>query len=123
MLAVIKEPHTEIALTGEGAKAALAWLARKFDIKVVSPEAAESDMVDVEDTEFWTEMNRNRVGNLLEGARLKAGMSQKQVAEAVGIKQNMVSDYENGRRRLTRKMAVRVAEILKVKPERFFKRN
>jgi len=66
-------------------------------------------------------MNRNRIGNLLEAARLKAGLSQKQVADAVGIRQNMVSNYENGRRRLTRSMARRLADVLKVTPERFFK--
>jgi hypothetical protein len=35
-----------------------------------------------------------------------------------GIKQNMISDYEKGRRRLTKKMASRFADILKVKSSR-----
>ena len=122
MLAVVKAPHTEISLTGQGAQAVLTWLSKKFNVKVVSPDMTENETVDIEDTEFWTEMNRNRVGNLLEAARLKAGLSQEQLADAVKIRQNMVSEYENGRRRLTRRMARRIAEVLKVKPERFFKR-
>lgn len=50
--------------------------------------------VPVEETEFWQEMEKNRVGKLLAGARLKAGLTQAQVAERVGVRQNMISDYE-----------------------------
>jgi transcriptional regulator with XRE-family HTH domain len=64
-------------------------------------------------------MELNRAGNLLEAARLKAELSQKQLAEAVGIRQNMVSEFETGRRKVTKSMAGRLAEVLKVKAERF----
>jgi transcriptional regulator with XRE-family HTH domain len=63
-------------------------------------------------------MQSNRIGNLLEASRIKAGMTQKQVAEAVGIKQNMISNYESGKRRLSRKMAERFSSVLGVKAER-----
>lgn len=72
----------------------------------------------IEDTDFYREMEVNRSGNLLEAARLKAGLSQAQLTEAVGIRQTMVSEYENGRRRITEKMAQRFAEVLKIKVER-----
>ena len=61
--------------------------------------AREEDSVAIEDTDFWEEMQTDRVGNLLAAARLKAGLTQKQLAGKAGIKQNMVSDYEKGRRR------------------------
>ena len=32
------------------------------------------ESVPVEETDFWMEMEKNRVGNLLAGARLKAGL-------------------------------------------------
>jgi transcriptional regulator with XRE-family HTH domain len=54
----------------------------------------------------------------LEAARLKAELSQKQLAKAVGIRQTMVSEFENGRRKITKNMAGRFAKELKIKPER-----
>jgi len=118
MLAVVQKPHIEIAINGEGAKEALEWLARKFRVHVVSGKES-ADTVRIEDTDFYRKMEINRAGNLLEGARLKAGMSQKQLADAVGIRQTMVSEYENGRRRITKNMAKRFEAVLKVKSERF----
>jgi len=63
-------------------------------------------------------MDKNRVGNLLAGARLKAGLSQAQLADRLGIRQNMVSDYERGRRTYSDAMAKRLSKTLKVKEER-----
>jgi len=118
MLAVVKKPHIEIAINGEGAKEAINWLKRKFKLVVVEDSSVSEESVSIEKTDFWKEMQENRVGNLLHASRLKAGLSQKQLAEAVGIKQNMISDYEKGKRRLTKRMASRVAKILKVKTTR-----
>jgi ribosome-binding protein aMBF1 (putative translation factor) len=117
MLAVVQKPHIEISINGEGAKEALEWIARKFIVHVVSGKEA-SDTISIEDTDFYREMEVNRAGNLLEGARLKSGISQKQLADAIGIRQTMVSEFENGRRKITAKMAKRLAGALKIKPER-----
>jgi len=43
----------------------------------------------------------NRIGNLPSGARFNAKLSQAQLAAKLGIRQNMVSDYERGKRRLS----------------------
>ena len=61
--------------------------------------------VSIESTEYWKEMEKNRIGNLLAGARLKAGLTQAQLADQLGIRQNMVSDYERGRRTYSDAMA------------------
>ena len=42
-------------------------------------------------------------------------MTQAQLAEKLGIRQNMISDYERGKRRLSPSMAKRIAKILKIK--------
>jgi len=59
-------------------------------------------------------MNKNRAGNLLAGARLKAELTQAELAEKAGIRQNMVSEYENGKRALTQAMAERFSGVLGV---------
>jgi ribosome-binding protein aMBF1 (putative translation factor) len=118
MLAVVKKPHIEISINGNGAKEAISWLRKKFKLIVISEEASSENSVNIEDTDFWKEMQENRVGNLLEAARLKADLSQKQLAKKIDIKQNMVSDYENGKRRLTKQMASRIAQALNIKSAR-----
>jgi len=60
----------------------------------------------------------NRVGNLLAGARLKAGLTQEQLSGKLGIRQNMVSDYERGRRALSPEMARRFSSVLKFQEAR-----
>jgi ribosome-binding protein aMBF1 (putative translation factor) len=85
------------------------------DVQVIS---GDDKKVTIEETDFYREMEVNRQGNLLEAARLKAGLSQKQLAEAMGIRQTMISEYENGRRRISPGMAGRFAKELKVKPAR-----
>jgi hypothetical protein len=80
----VKVPHIEISLNGEGANEALEWLSRKFKVTVITSENEEAP-IPIEETDFWKEMQSNRVGNLLEATRIKLGMTQKQAAESVGI--------------------------------------
>lgn len=67
-----------------------------------------NDFISIESTEFPKEMERNRVGNVLAAARLKAGMTQAELAGRIGIRQNMISDYERGRRTYSEAMARRL---------------
>jgi transcriptional regulator with XRE-family HTH domain len=53
----------------------------------------------------------------LVGARIKAGLTQAQLADRLGIRQNMVSDYERGRRTYSDAMARRISQTLQVKEE------
>ena len=121
MLAVVKKPHIEMALNGESPAELLAWIRKKFEVVILSPR--KGDSLPIEDTDFWRDMNRNRAGNLLAGARVKAEMTQAEVAEKAGIRQNMVSEYESGKRPMTRNMAKRFGEVLKVDLVRLVERS
>ena len=68
-----------------------------------------------EDTEFWKDMEKNRIGNLLAGSRLKAGLTHAELAGKLNIRQNMVGDYERGRRSLSPTMVRRAGKVLKIK--------
>ena len=116
MLALVKKPRIEISLQGEKVDELIEWISKKFEVSILTSENSES--VAIEETDFWKEMQSNRVGNLLSAARLKANMSQSQLAEKLGIRQNMISDYERGKRRLSSAMAKRIAKILKIKVDR-----
>jgi len=93
------------------------WLRKKYEVTVLAAEEDEA-AIPIEGTEFWKEMEKNRVGNLLAGARLKAGLTQEQLAGKLEIRQNMVSDYECGRRALSPEMARRFSSVLQVQEAR-----
>ena len=116
MLALVKKPHIELSLHGEHVTELVAWIRKKYDVAVLAEEQ-EEEFVSIESTAYWKEMEKNRVGNLLSGARLKAGLTQAQLADKLGIQQNMVSDYERGRRTYSDAMAKRLSKTLKVKEE------
>jgi ribosome-binding protein aMBF1 (putative translation factor) len=103
-------------LQGERVDELIEWIEKKFELSILTSD--NSDSVAIEETDFWKEMQSNRIGNLLSAARLKAGLSQSQLADQLGIRQNMVSDYERGKRRLSPAMAKRMAKILKIKIDR-----
>ena len=116
MLALVKKPRIEISLQGENVEELIEWIRKKFEVSILTPDNSES--IAVEDTDFWKEMQSNRIGNLLSAARIKANMTQAQLAEQLEIRQNMISDYERGKRRLSPSMAKRIAKILKIKVNR-----
>lgn len=116
MLALVKKPHIELSIHGENVEEIVAWIRKKYDVAILSTDDAEAS-VPVEETEFWKEMEKNRVGNLLAGARLKTRLTQGQLAKKLNIRQNMVSDYERGRRRLSPSMAKRFSVVLRVREE------
>ncbi len=119
MLALVKKPRIELSLHGEHASELVEWIRKKYDLAILSEdEATDEEYVSIESTEYWKEMEKNRVGNLLAGARLKGGLTQAQLAEKLGIRQNMISDYERGRRTYSDAMAKRLGKVLKVKEER-----
>jgi ribosome-binding protein aMBF1 (putative translation factor) len=116
MLALVKKPHIEISLHGEQVTELLDWIKKRFEVTVLAEEP-EDEFVSIESTEYWKAMEKNRVGNLLAGARLKAGLTQAQLADKLDIQQNMVSDYERGRRTYSNAMAKRLSHVLQVKEE------
>ncbi len=116
MLVLVKKPHIELSIYGEHADELITWISKKFEVSILTSD--KSDSMPVEETDFWKEMQSNRIGNLLAAARLKAGLTQAQLAKKMRIRQNMISDYERGKRRLAPDMAKRLAKALHIKADR-----
>ena len=107
MLAVVKTPHTEISIHGDGSARILEYLKQQFQT-----------LVNIRDSEYWkTEVTP---GTLLTGFRLKHGLTQNELAEKSGVSQVMISDYETGKRKLSQKAALKFAAALNEAPEKFF---
>lgn len=56
----------------------------------------------------------------LKKLRLKNNYTSKDIANILGISKPFYSQIENGRRRLSYDMAVRIANIFKMKPDELF---
>ena len=113
MLALVKKPRIELSIQGDHVEELIDWIKKKYEVSILSSDA--DDSISVEETDFWKEMQSNRIGNLLTGARLKADLTQAQLAKKLNVRQNMISDYERGKRRLSPAMAKRIAKILNIK--------
>ena len=117
MQALVKKPHIRLSLHDEQAEEVIAWIQKKYKVDVLTDDS-DDELVPIESTAYWEEMQKNRIGNLLIGARLKAGLTQSQLAKKIGVRQNMISDYERGKRRLSQSMAKRIAKIIHIKVDR-----
>ena len=118
MLALVKKPRIELSLQGENVDELLCWIRKKYDLSVLV-DKTEGDIVSIESTEYWKRMEKNRVGNLIAGARLKAGLTQTELAERLNVRQNVISDYERGCRRCSKAVAKRLSATLEVREEYF----
>jgi DNA-binding transcriptional regulator YiaG len=64
-----------------------------------------------------------RPGRMLKGLRLRAEMTQKELAEAIGVPQSHVSEYEKNKRRIPEGKAKELAKLLKSVPSNFLPRE
>ena len=70
--------------------------------------------------EAFPAYDENPLGMALRGARNREGMTQRQLAEITGIPQRHISELENGKRRIGREWARKLAEALRVSDYRIF---
>ena len=118
MLAVVKTPHTEISINGDGAASILEYLKKQFSVEILCADEDDERLVNVRDTDYWK--TQVTPGSLLMGFRLKHDLTQSDLAERSGISQVMISDYETGKRELTMKAATKFGTALGETPEKFF---
>lgn len=120
MLALVKAPHTEIELSfnGSGVEEFLNFLKTHYNVNIVSENKAvdsDEELIDIDDSDFW-KRNKHRV---LTGARLRSGITQRQLSEKAGIRQSIISEYEKGKRKITPQAAQKLAKALDTYPEKF----
>lgn len=62
----------------------------------------------------FPEFSGNEKGTVLKGARLREGLTQKQLSETTGIPQRHISEMETGNRQVGRKRAEILADALNI---------
>jgi DNA-binding transcriptional regulator YiaG len=53
-----------------------------------------------------------KVAKLLKGARLRANLTQKEIAKIIGVPQSHISEYEKNKRKIPQQKATLLAKIL-----------
>jgi len=122
MLAVVKEPHIELFLGGkpEEVNEFLSFVRKRYSVEVLNPmdDSDDDDVaVDITTTDWWKE--NATPGHFLAGHRLHHELTQKQLSEKCGISSTSISAYENGKRKITRRVAIRIANALGEDPDKF----
>lgn len=77
---------------------------------------------EMEEKEYYTAeevWGPARPGDILQGFRYREGLTQKQLADALSIKQSHISEMERGKRTITAAMAKRLADYFQTSPEVF----
>lgn len=100
-------------LVPQGAARAVATLLEGFD------EGDEGSATDAR--ELYPELNDpiKRAALAFHGARLRLGLTQKQMSEKLGLSQSDISKIEKGEREISRKLAMRIGETFKIDYKRF----
>jgi DNA-binding XRE family transcriptional regulator len=117
MLAVVKKPHIEISGDTIPEKL-LKFLADNYD-KVELLNDDES-FVDITKTGWYLEhASTTTPGAVLKRYRKRAGISQKELGEKLGLAKQNISAMERGSRGISKANAHKLAEIFQTSPARF----
>ena len=116
MSAPMKKSLTETVIIGQErfevpkqtAKAVLVLLKSAAEKHTDTVLAEESDTIRKLDTKY------SQAGACLQGARVKEGLTQVELAKALSISQTNLSKMELGKRPIGKRMAHRIAKVLNV---------
>jgi len=108
MLVVVKKPHIEIIGDSIPEKI-LSFLKSNYQTEV-KEDIFSTESLDLPDF---------APGESIRFYRKMLGLTQKALSEKSGVNKNMISDIENGRKKIGYRTAVKIAGVLNRKPERF----
>ena len=117
MLAVVKKPHIEIS--GDTIPEELLGFLKDHYKKIEIIEDDEA-LQDITASEWYQNMQKkSNPGATLKRYRKRAGMSQTELADKIGVVKQNISGMENGSRGISKDMANKLAEVFQVSPGRF----
>jgi DNA-binding XRE family transcriptional regulator len=121
MLAVVKTPHTKIRIQGRISNRLLDVLVQEYGEDVQITRDSDDEKVDVFQTEWYKRIKKKLTpGTYMKVFRQNKGMTQAQLGKALGgLPRQHISNMENGSRPISKKTALRLAELFDVSVEKF----
>lgn len=130
MLAVVNQPrmqNTEAAsfkIEGAVPKFVVVFLESAFGdaLKVErSDDKDDSDSIPVDEWDWYKDIKAKMTpGDSIKANRGLRGMTQKALAEKLGVPVQNVSEMERGKRAVSRKMALKLGDVFGTDPASFF---
>lgn len=117
-MAVVKMPHIKLRIEGQIPQALLRYLRSEFGPKLkVQPE---EELVDVTTTKWYADIKaKTTPGDVIRIYRENRKWSQAELGKRLGgVTRHRVSDWECGRRMISKGMAKKIAKLLGVPVER-----
>ena len=113
-----KLPTKNFKVTVESSKRDRTFLIPETKVKglIYLIEDFEVDSGRVKADDAFTDLTEKytKPGAILRGARFKEGLSQKNLAEKLGIPQSHISEMEHGKRSIGKKLSQRLSKVLRV---------
>jgi len=121
MLAVVKTPHIKIQIKGKIPKKILDALKEEYGTEVRLIAEAEDEKLNVFETDWYKNIKEKLTpGKNLRIYRQNAGLTLQKLGEAIGnVPRQHVSNMEKGIRPISKKTAMKLAEIFNVSVEKF----
>ena len=121
MLAVVKTPRTRIEIKGHIPKRIMQALKEQYGAKVQLVPEDDEEKMDVFETEWYKRIKAKiSPGDNLRIYRQNAGMTLQRVGELLGgVPRQHISNMEKGIRPISKKVALKLADIFKVSVEKF----
>ncbi len=118
MLAVVKKPPIEIAGDNIPAKLIKFLTDNYKKVEIINDDDI---LVDITKTGWYLEnaANMSKPGDVLKRYRKRAGLSQKELGDKLGIAKQNISAMERGTRGISKANARKLAEIFQTSPAKF----
>ncbi len=118
---ITERGHSKLYLIGKEEARAVETLLKSLIFKRPQGLIAPNTQDSIPARELYPELNDPIKGPALSfhGMRLKQGLTQKALAEKIGISQSDVSKIEKGERTIGKKLALRIGKALGVDYKRF----
>ena len=129
MLAVVNQPRTQgteaasFRIEGKVPKFVVMFLESAFNkaLKVEVSDDEDDVAVPFEQTEWYREIKAKMTpGDAIKADRGLRCMTQRQLADKLGVPVQNVSEMERGKRAVSRKMALKLGEVFGTDPASFF---
>ena len=121
MQAVVKTPHIKIKIQGKISSRLLSVLKEEYgpEVKIVSE--ADDEKMNVFETDWYKRIKRRMSpGQNLRIYRQNKGMTQVELGKLLGgLPRQNISNTEKGLRPISKKMALKLAELFNVSVEKF----
>ncbi|MCB0379472.1 MAG: helix-turn-helix transcriptional regulator [Bdellovibrionales bacterium] len=122
MSVVVKTPLIKIEVT-EGKKRKLYLVSAKsaHAVETLLGQLDESEEGSIPATELFPNLGdpKKTPGIALRGVRLRLDMTQKEMADKIGVSQGDLSKMEKGERPIGKKLAMRIGKALRIDYRRF----